>query len=310
LTQIHRNSGSIVRVCSAIVDSQPWEPDESLDLKAQDPRNLVLIQASKATASQKVIHLLQDIRDKSPFDAIWDCQVLVAVNKRSPLSRVILNRQLQDLLNPAVASTNGNGRATTPFRLGDKVICLKNSFIMYAVKTENGEWKSSDEKCLVCNGEIGKVLVAEEKKTIVQFPGDTEPRVVFVPRGAGKQNGDGDGKEKPEEDSEDTGTGCDLDLAYAVTVHKSQGSQWPLIIYCLDEYPGATGEYGVVDKSHFYTGVSRAQKACFLVGMMHTARIACSRTFIHRRKTFMVEDIRTMAAKAGVSLKTDEANIW
>jgi ATP-dependent exoDNAse (exonuclease V) alpha subunit len=306
LRQIHRNSGSIVRVCSAIVDGQPWEPDESLDLKAEDPRNLVLIQASKATAAQKVIHLLQDIRDKSPFDAVWDTQVLVAVNKRSPLSRVILNRQLQDMLNPSPAVTNGNGRICSPFRLNDKVIQLKNAFLMQAFQNQDSEWKASDEKTLVANGEIGKVLAAEEKKTIVEFPGDKEPRVVFIPRGAGKQEEGG----KADDDGEDTGTGCDLDLAYAVTCHKLQGSQAPLVIVCLDEYPGATGEYGVCDKSWIYTAISRAQKACFLVGMKHTAGAMTSRTFIHRRKTFMVEDIRTMAAKAGVSLRTDEANLW
>lgn len=306
LREMHRNAGSIVRVCSAIVDGRDWKPDESLDLKAEDPRNLVLVQASKTTAPQKVIHLLQNIREKSPFDAVWDTQVVVAVNKKSPLSRVVLNRQLQDMLNPALASTNGNGRKTTPFRINDKVIQLKNGFLMNAFQNGSSEWKAGDEKTLVANGEIGKVLAAEEKKTIVQFPGDKEPRVVFIPRGS-QQKEEVDGKE---DDDANAGTGCDLDLAYAVTCHKLQGSQAPLIIVCLDEYPGATGEYGVCDRAWLYTAISRAQKACFLVGMKHTAGAMTNRTFINRRKTFMAEDIRTLAAKAGVRLRISEEELW
>jgi hypothetical protein len=311
LTAIHRNSGSIVRACSAIVDSEPWEPDEKLSLKDDDPKNLVLIQAAKGVAAQRVMHLLENIRDRSPFDAVWDCQVVVAVNNRSPLSRVTLNRMLQDLLNPAMGHEgSGRGGKTTPFRESDKVICLKNSQLMLAAKNRKGNWTAGEEKTLVCNGEIGRVIAAEEKKTIVEFPGDDKPRLVFVPRGAARQNGNGENGNGGDSEGDDAGTGCDLDLAYAVTCHKLQGSQAPLVIVCLDEYPGAVGEYGVCDRAWLYTAISRAQQACFLVGMMHTARVMTRRTFIHRRKTFMAEDIRRLAAKAGVVLMIKEEVLW
>lgn len=300
LREIHRNAGTIVRACSAIVDQQEWQPDDGLDLQTDPPRNLMLLQAGKGFAAQKINHLLEEIRDNSPFDAVWDCQVVVAVNKRSPLSRAVLNRQLQDLLNPQTKE-----QPTTPFRPDDKVICLKNSFIMLAIQDRKGEWKASDEKTLVANGEIGKVLAAEEKKAVVEFPGDREPRVVFVPRGPRKPDSE-EGNDK----SDGSDTGCDLDLAYAVTCHKLQGSQAPLVIVCLDEYPGATGEYGVCDRAWLYTAISRAQKACFLVGMKHTATVMTRRTFIHRRKTFMAEDVCVLTAKAGVVLKIEEDALW
>lgn len=331
LREIHRNAGTIVRVCSAIVDGQPWQPDEQIDLQAEGgPKNLVLVPAGKASAPTAVRHLLETLRDTSPYDPVWDVQVLVAVNDRSTLSRKILNRQLQDLLNPQP------GDRKTPFRVGDKVIQLRNSFLQLAVSkpsrlqrvntttfeiTRPNEWSPSDETTLIANGEIGRVIHAEEKKTVVVFPSSDKPVIVF--RGS-RRNADADddgpettgehakatGKRDPQTDGERTDTGCDLDLAFAVTTHKMQGSQAPIVIVCLDEYPGATGEFGVCDLAWLYTAFSRAQKAVFAVGMKHTADTMCRRTFINRRKTFMQETLREMAAKAGLRLRIREADLW
>jgi exodeoxyribonuclease V alpha subunit len=317
LKEIHRNAGTIVRVCSAICDGQPWQPDDQIDLQAEGgPKNLMLIPASKATAPTVVCHLLESLRDSSPYDAIWDVQVLVAVNDRSTLSRKLLNKQLQELLNPQA------GDKRTPFRVGDKVIQLRNAFIPLAVQRPTKGWTSAEEKTLVANGEIGRVLHAEEKKTIVQFPSSDKPVIVF--RGSRKSDSEEDdtgpetkgehakanGKQDPQKDDARTDTGCDLDLAYAVTTFKAQGSQFPIVITCLDEYPGASGEFGVCGREWVYTSVSRSQKAAFLVGMKHVADGMCRRPFINRRKTWMVETIRELAAKAGVRLSIREADLW
>jgi len=297
LVEIHRNAGTIVRVCSAIIDREPWEPDEQFDLQAENPKNLILRHCKGSQAPNVICEILGDIRDNSPFDAVWDAQVLVAVNKRSTLGRVALNKRLQDLLNPAVADKN----IRTPFRASDKVIQLKNQFIPFATRSRKGEWSSADEKALIANGEIGKVLVAEEKKTVVQFPSTLKPVIVF--RGAGKPASD-------EKNGDEAGTGCDLDLAYAVTTHKSQGSQWPVVIYCLDEYPGASGPHGVMSREHVYTGLSRAQKVCIAVGAKHVADSVCRRAVLQERKTFMAETIRQIAADAGVLLVEGDERTW
>jgi GNAT superfamily N-acetyltransferase len=298
-TQIMRNSGAIVRTCSAIVDGQSWQPKNKIDLKAEDPVNLCLIQTGKHQAAQKILQLVQQLKDHSPWNPIDDVQIVVAVNKRSALSRVDLNKQLQDLLNP------GTGPQGCPFRLNDKIIQLKNSFLPSAQPKEAKEggggkqdWAPDQElKHLVCNGEIGRVvwLSCDGKKIVCRFPSPERTVMVFR-AGAKAENGENDGgEEKPE-------TGCDLDLAYAVTCHKMQGSQTKIIIVALDEYPGASGQYGVCDRAWLYTAISRAQKATFLVGLKHVADAICSKRFVWRRKTFMVEILRGLAEKAGLDL--------
>ena len=305
LTQIHRNCGSIVKVCSAIADGKPWETDDKLNLDSEDPKNLVLVPASAGVAQEKVVQLLQQIRERLPVDWVWDVQVLVAVNKRSQLSRVALNQRLQVLQNPNPAIDG------TPFRIADKVIQLKNSPIPLAVE-KHGQWKESDEKVMVANGEIGIVLASEKNKVVVKFL--NLERVVIIFRGSGNSNGNGKANGKIHDSSEDekSDTGCDLDLAYAVTTHKMQGSQAPVVIVCLDEYPGATGEHGVCSREWIYTACSRAQEACFLVGNKRTAEIMCRKREIHRRQTNMVESIKRQAATAGVELRLiiQEEDLW
>jgi len=165
-----------------------------------------------------------------------------------------------------------------------------------------------DEKHYVANGEQAIIKEVFPKYIIAELQNPT--RLVRIPIAASKQT------EKEEDSNGDEGNGgtaSDWDLAYAITVHKSQGSQWPIIIYCIDEYPGASGQYGVADRAHFYTGISRASKACFLVGLKHVADGICSRQFIGRRKTWMVELLREAAVKAGVRLRSPqipEESLW
>ena len=116
------------------------------------------------------------------------------------------------------------------------------------------------------------------------------------------------GKQDPQKDDARTDTGCDLDLAYAVTCHKLQGSQAPIVIVCLDEYPGEQ----VSSASVIVPGSTphSARKAVFAIGMKHVADGMCRRTFINRRKTWMSETIRQLAAKAGVRLSIRETDLW
>jgi exodeoxyribonuclease V alpha subunit len=274
LTEIQRNAGTIVRACHAIAAGQSPRPDHRLDLDAKPPANLKLLPAANGVAAvDQIVSTIRKIRTAGLCDPIWDVQVVAAVNRKSPLSIRELNTRLQLELNP------GGGVQGSPFHVADKVICTKNTQWPAALPASSGE------KFLVCNGEQGRVTRVEPRKTFVEF--DNPTRLVLVPRGqvtAPKDgNGKGDGNDR------DTGNGCDLALAYACTVHKSQGSEWPVVIVALDEHPGARM---VCSREWIYTAISRAKMVCFLVGQQATADSMVRRQKLRHRKTFLAELIQ------------------
>jgi len=272
LTEICRNAGSIVRVCHAMKDGKPWQPDQRLDPDAYDPVNLALVPAANGKeAVEQIVSLIRKIAAAGLADPVWGIQVICAVNRKSDLSRRALNGRLQAELNPAERV------AGSPFRLHDKVIQLKNGFLPAA---NEGEGDDSG-KFFVANGEQGQVVVVQERLTVVKLSGPE--RLVKVPRGKSEDSKGDSGKV---DDDESTGTGCDIDLAYAISCHKSQGSEWPIVIVALDEYPGARR---VCSREWLYTAISRAKKCCFLVGKLSTAHGMCRRVALSKRKTFLWE---------------------
>lgn len=246
LTQIMRNSGGIVEACAAIRDAQPWQPGDNLQIDDDDPFDSMLDQLRQA--------------NQDGLDPVWDCQVLVAVNEKSKLSRKSVNAFLQQELNP---SSKVPG---TPFRVNDKIVCLKNSDFTL-IEDSNGAGES-DANARVMNGELGKVVEISEKYMTVKV---SDPyRLIRVPLGK----------------SDDSDSGCNWDLGYGLSVHKSQGSEWPMVIVLLDDYPGAKM---VCDRSWLYTAISRAKLRCVLIGKKLTADQMCRRVAIGKRKTFLRE---------------------
>lgn len=272
LREIHRNAGTIVQACAQIRDGKIFDVDDTIDLQAEPPRNLKLIRTAndKETAG-RIVQIVTRIKERGVVDAVLDVQVIVAVNLRSAVSRCALNRELQNELNP------GESVGDSPFRPNDKVIQLKNAFLPAAKSGEGNQ----DGKFFVANGDQGSVVEVQERLTIVEF---TLPkRLVKIPRGKARGNDDSQANE------DDAGTGCDLDLAYAITCHKAQGSEWPVSVIALDEYPGASR---VCSREWLYTGISRAKQVCFPVGKKATADAMCRRVALRRRKTFLKERIQ------------------
>jgi exodeoxyribonuclease V alpha subunit len=177
-----------------------------------------------------------------------DMQVLTATNSGTPISKDELNTMLQDLLNKRESNHS-------IYRVGDRVMCTRNSLYEHDDKT-NLQY--------VANGEQGTVVRAEVKFIVVSMEQSPDVRLV-IPTGTGKG---------------------DFDLAYAVTVHKAQGSQWPITCVMLG---GDFKSKMVVGHEWFYTAISRCEDRCVVFGTTDTVRAACATKRIWDRKTFSLD---------------------
>lgn len=292
LREIRRNSGAIVRVCSAIVDQQPWTGCEKIDIEAGE--NLgIFTAATPEKQTERILQLIEEVA-KEGFNPVWDFQVIVPVNAKSKVSRKELNKVLQSALN------NRPGVAGCPFREGDKIVNGKNAYFKIADQGD-GAWEARESEgedpfasdqgdtgeTYVANGEQAEVLEVAEKYLLARLV--VSKKTIRIPRGKAKDDGDdaagGEGEE------EKTNTGCTWELAYAISGHKSQGSEWPVVLVVIDNYPGAKM---VCSREWVYTAISRAKKLCLLVGQEETAKRFCRRVALGDRKTFLKERVQQL----------------
>jgi ATP-dependent exoDNAse (exonuclease V) alpha subunit len=290
LKEVQRNSGRIVKACGEIIDRGRFTTSPKLNVA--EGENLLLIERANPesqidTLAALMVRFQRDFAEgkTDAVDPIWDCQIIVAVNAKSELGRKPLNAKLQDLLNPDGHRVSGN-----PFRIGDKIINTKNSQykIVAQVKEmlEIDDLPSEPTTCYVANGEQAEVLDVDATKIIARL---TSPdRVILIPRSVKQVSEEGDSPDQGNESEESTGSGCAWELGYAISGHKSQGSEWPIVIVMVDDYNGAKM---VQSKQWLYTAISRAKKTCFLIGQQKTVNQCCQRDALFQRKTFLRERI-------------------
>lgn len=306
LTEIQRNSGRIVRACHTIIDHQRFEPSPALDLAAESPENLLHVERRDPTQQIETVKAMLEkfrqgatlaVRDGNEvvqrrIDPVWDCQILVPLNDKGELCRVKLNKILQEFLNPMGQQTAGS-----KFRVGDKVVCGQNGWVPVESITPKGEpggpWNQDADargRVFVANGELGKVLAVMPRYTVVRLW--APDRVVRVPKGESFEN----------ESGQTENTGCSWDLAFALSVHRSQGSEWPVTMTMLDGYAGARM---LCTREWLYTALSRARILSATIGERDVAEAMCRKSGLWNRKTFLVDEIKGLQAE-GVARLWDE----
>lgn len=168
-----------------------------------------------------------------------DIQVLAPMRK-GLLGVERLNTVLQHYLNPPDASKAEKERPNGIFREGDKVMQTKNNYqLQWEVRSRYG---IPIEKGLgVFNGDMGIIRIIDSfaQSLTVEFE---EGRMVEYPFGAIDE----------------------LELAYAITIHKSQGSEYPAVVI-----PLLSGPRPLMNRNLLYTAVTRARKCVTLVGDDH-----------------------------------------
>lgn len=188
-----------------------------------------------------------------PLDPFMDIQVITGHRDKTPLSAKALNSAMQ----AARMERSGQARDDKQrFYVGDKVMQTVNTMASDSIGGE----------VFVANGDIGLVRSAEEGKIVVEF--DSPTRVVAFPA-----------------------VGNDLDLAYAVTVHKFQGSQAPCVVIPVHRSTSPR----LLQRSWVYTAMSRAEKLCVFAGQRPALEAAVYRAEQDNRRTRLCELLREAA---------------
>src|SRR6201996_594269 len=184
----------------------------------------LFLQDEAEPAAQLVVDLaVHRIPRKFGFDARRDIQVLTPMH-RGPAGAGNLNLLLQQELTPhreGVAERRFGGRT---FRVGDKVTQIRNNYD----KGRNGVFNGT--------GGIVTAIDSEEQKLTVRT--DEEELIPY-----------------------DFAELDELQHAYAVTVHRSQGSEYPVVVM-----PITTSAWMMLQRNLIYTGITRAKKIVVLVG--------------------------------------------
>ena len=198
----------------------------------------------------------------------FDIQVLTPMRK-GPLGVENLNPVLQRYLNPPESTKREKESGMRIFREGDKVMQIRNNYqIEWEIVGKHGI--VVDRGLGVFNGDCGVVDRIDEINETMEVVYEEDRRVRYP-----FSNLD------------------ELELAYAVTIHKSQGSEYPAVII-----PLLSGPSQLFNRNLLYTAVTRAIKCVTIVGKKDTVEAMVNNANELKRYTSLDEAIREMASIA------------
>ena len=174
-------------------------------------------------------------------------QVLTPMHK-NPCGVQNLNKLLQQYINPPSATKPEVNIPGNVLRVGDKVMQIRNNY----------------EKD-VFNGDIGRVSRIDGKNVTVSFPERPEGNYVTYAQGEVEE----------------------LQLAYAMSVHKSQGSEYPYVILLMVQ-----SHYIMLQRNLLYTAVTRAKERVLIVGSKNAVRTAVENDKTKRRYSLLAERLQ------------------
>lgn len=174
-----------------------------------------------------------------------------------------LNQILQQYLNPADKRKEEKEYGEKVFRVGDKVMQIKNNYqLEWEIRTKYG--LAVDKGLGVFNGDMGVITEVNTYAETLEVEYDEKKRVSYSFKNLDE-----------------------LEHAYAITIHKAQGSEYPAVVI-----PLLTGPRQLLHRNLLYTAVTRAKKCVTLVGSDETLQIMVQNTNEQKRYTSLSERIR------------------
>lgn len=237
----------------------------SFDNKSRD---FFLLERNDANVIYK--HMIQLIREKLPpyvEAAPYDIQVLTPMRKGN-LGVETLNVILQRYLNPPSSDKKEHQAGERLFREGDKVMQIKNNYqITWEVLSKYGI--PIDKGMGIFNGDTGIIKEINEaaQSLTVEYDEHRQVEYPFVQLD-------------------------EIELAYAITIHKSQGSEYPAVIL-----PLLSGPKMLFNRNLLYTGVTRARKCVTILGSSKAVQEMIDNEKQNRRYTSLGDRIREIEGR-------------
>ena len=232
----------------------------ALDNKSRD---FFFLERNDANVIYK--HMIQLIREKLPGyvkATPFDIQVLTPMRK-GLLGCETLNGILQKYLNPPDTGKKEHISGDTIYREGDKVMQVKNNYqLEWEIVSKYGI--PVDRGAGIFNGDMGRILEINETLSTLVVEYDEQRRVTY-----------------PFSLLEE------LELCYAVTIHKSQGSEYPAVIL-----PLLSGPRMLFNRNLLYTAITRARSCVTILGSSDTVHSMIDNVSENRRYTALTDRIQ------------------
>ena len=253
LTEIFRQAGQSM----IVVNAHRINRGEYPTLRNRETDFFMERRESVAQAAQSVVALVQTrLPNYMKLDSLRDIQVMTPM-KRGDLGVFALNRALQQALNPAHRDKPELTRGDVIFRLGDKVMQVRNDYDI--------EWTSPEKDGTgAFNGDIGFVVSVNRREMELTVEFDDGRRAVY-----------------------DSSMLDELEPAYCMSVHKSQGSEFEAVVL-----PLFSGPPMLMTRNLLYTAVTRAKKLVVLVGRESCVRQMVDNNHILRRYSALTERLK------------------
>ncbi|WDV46115.1 ATP-dependent RecD-like DNA helicase [Clostridiaceae bacterium M8S5] len=194
------------------------------------------------------------------YDTLKDIQILTPM-KKGDVGVNMLNTRLQSVINPYSKDKPEKKHADVIYRVGDKVMQIKNN---YKIKWKINNFGKITEGEGIFNGDFGYIVDIDDEDSTITIVFDENKRVKY------KYN-----------------QLDELRLAYATTIHKSQGSEFPVVII-----PISWGPPMLLTRNLLYTAVTRSKELVVLVGIKKYMNIMIENNRIKTRYSSLKDRIK------------------
>lgn len=234
-----------------VVNAHRINKGEPPVLNIRDKDFFFMREESQEGILEKIKQLCKERLPKySGYSSLEGIQILSPM-KKGVCGVINLNAELQKVLNPPHFSKNERQFRDVIFRQGDKVMQIRNNYKMKWQSLSDPDYEGEG----VFNGDMGIISRIDNEEQTIEVIYDGERIVKY------------EGSDLDE-----------LELSYAVTVHKSQGSEFPILVM-----PVTSGPPMLLTRNLLYTALTRAKQMVVLVGQERYIYSMVKNNYVTRR---------------------------